>query len=400
MKIGIYREFTTESAGLGGAEFCVAALAEAFEERHDVDIIHNIRALTRERIGEYFGIELRRTRFRFEQGDPLLCPELKFQSRLPWKKYREAAMWRADLSKPYDLFICFIHHVPPFCHARYGVLIVLFPFFNRTNHWPWREVLVGRRPRPILATHKAVYKWMWAERFRSYTHRYAISEYTRWWTKRWWNVDCDVLYPPVNIRSRPLDKQPLILSIGRFDRTKQHLDMVKAFALLARAGLGDWSYRCVGGLDDSMDQQSYFDQVRTAAGSLPIQLSANPSRADVESSLGSARIFWHAMGYGKDDEAEPFFMEHFGIATVEAMAWGCVPVVVNRGGQPEIVRHGIDGFVWDTLEELEHYTRLLMSDNELRDKMSESARLRAQTFDKQRFVKEVADRCKISLANT
>jgi glycosyltransferase involved in cell wall biosynthesis len=213
-------------------------------------------------------------------------------------------------------------------------------------------------------------------------------------------VDCDVLYPPVDIRSQPLDKQALILSLGRFDRTKQHLDLVRAFESLARAGLGDWSYRCVGGLDDSVEQQSYFDEVRTAAGTLPIQFRVNPSRAEVESSLGAAQIFWHAMGYGKDDEAEPYYMEHFGIATVEAMAWGGVPVVVNRGGQPEIVRHGIDGFVWDTLEELEHYTRLLMSDDGLRAKMSESARLRAQTFDKQRFVREVAARCKLSLANT
>jgi glycosyltransferase involved in cell wall biosynthesis len=39
------------------------------------------------------------------------------------------------------------------------------------------------------------------------------------------------------------------------------------------------------------------------------------------------------------------------------MAAGCVPVVVNKGGQPEIVEHGKNGFVWNTLDELKAYSR-------------------------------------------
>ena len=94
--------------------------------------------------------------------------------------------------------------------------------------------------------------------------------------------------------------------------------------------------------------------------------------------LGKAAVFWHAMGFGEDQDANPLAMEHFGIATVEAMARGCVPVVIKRGGQPEIVRHGVDGFLWETLEELEHYTRLLTGDSELRRTMAESARRRTR----------------------
>jgi L-malate glycosyltransferase len=399
MKIGIYREFTGAGAGLGGAEFCVAALAEGFEGRHEVDVIHNIAALTPESIEEFFGITLRHTRFRIEQGVQLFKPEMNFQSRLPWKKYFEAARWNSQLSKPYDMFICFTHYLPPFCHAREGMLVVLFPLFDRAKCWPWTEWQDGRHPGVIRATKLAVHKLIWSARFRSYGHRYAISEFTRRWTKKWWDVDCAVQYPPVDIRARRSEKQPIILSLGRFVPAKQYLNLIRTFEAMTRSGLGDWSYHCLGGLDDLGDHRAYFDELQRAAGSLPVCLRVNPSRAVVESSLGSARIFWHAMGFGKDEGTEPFAMEHFGIATVEAMAWGCVPVVVNRGGQPEIVRHGIDGFLWDTLEELEQYTRLLIGDDELRAKMSESASRRAQTFSKQSFVREVADRCKIPLGS-
>jgi L-malate glycosyltransferase len=397
MKIGIYREFSGEWATLGGAEFCVAALAEGLEEQHDVEIIHDIPALTRESVAEFFGIRLRRTRFRFERGSPLMKPAVLDRSRRPWRMYRQAARWNSHLSAPYDLFICFTHFLPPFCHAGDGLLIVLFPFLDRSRYWPWSEGPGGRRPRMLRAARNAVYDWVWDERFRSYRHRFAISEFTRRWTKRWWDIDCGVLYPPVDLRARGGAKQPVILSVGRFHPTKKQLELVRAFAALTRAGSGGWSYHCAGGLTDRADERAFYDELRCAAGSAPIRFTANPSRAELESSMGSAGIFWHAKGYGEDEEARPAAMEHFGIVTVEAMAWGCVPVVVNRGGQPEIVRHGVDGFLWDTLGELEHYTRLLMRDDALRAAMSASARQRAQAFGKQRFVREVADRCGLPL---
>src|SRR5262249_31745169 len=77
--------------------------------------------------------------------------------------------------------------------------------------------------------------------------------------------------------------------------------------------------------------------------------------------------------------------EHFGIVTVEAMAAGCVPVVVNKGGQREIVQHGVNGFLWNTLEELKGYTQLLARDEPLWARLSDAARLRARDFSREGF---------------
>jgi glycosyltransferase involved in cell wall biosynthesis len=78
------------------------------------------------------------------------------------------------------------------------------------------------------------------------------------------------------------------------------------------------------------------------------------------------------------------------MATAEAMAAGCVPVVVNKGGQREIVEHGTTGFLWNTLDELKRFTRVLIDDAVLRERMSCAARQRAQRFSRRRFVQQMS----------
>ncbi len=68
--------------------------------------------------------------------------------------------------------------------------------------------------------------------------------------------------------------------------------------------------------------------------------------------MSTASIFWSATGLGEDEERAPWAQEHFGMTTAEAMAGGCVPVVIDRAGQREIVREGVNGFRWSTPAEL------------------------------------------------
>ena len=65
-----------------------------------------------------------------------------------------------------------------------------------------------------------------------------------------------------------------------------------------------------------------------------------------------ATLYWHATGYGENEAHHPERFEHFGITPVEAMAAGCVPIVLGKGGLPEIVEHDKSGFLWNTLDEL------------------------------------------------
>jgi glycosyltransferase involved in cell wall biosynthesis len=161
--------------------------------------------------------------------------------------------------------------------------------------------------------------------------------------------------------------------------------MVAAFRQMEAAGLGGWEYHCVGGLRDTPAHRAYFERLGAQGSGGGVRLAANLGRGELKRLFERASIFWHASGYGHDEDADPVRAEHFGISTAEAMAAGCVPVVVNRGGQREIVEHGVSGFLWETLEELKDYTGRLVADDALRSRMSEAARARAARFSREAF---------------
>jgi glycosyltransferase involved in cell wall biosynthesis len=73
------------------------------------------------------------------------------------------------------------------------------------------------------------------------------------------------------------------------------------------------------------------------------------------------------------------------MTTVEAMAGGCVPVVIDRAGQKEIVREGVDGFRWTTPDELIDRTVQLADNEPLRAALAASAVERAQAYSEDAF---------------
>jgi glycosyltransferase involved in cell wall biosynthesis len=390
VRIGIYHELASED--IGGAECCVAMLAEALARRHRVEVVNHAPALTLDRLAAFTGTDLAGVRLRHVPADFRYFEDAPLRPFLnPRRQYCLARAWQQDLTAPYDLFVTFIHHVPPFCHARRGVLVVLFPTFCPQRHWPWKG---SRSPlrRCVRGLYQGYYAWEWKKRLGTYQVRAAISDYTRKWTRLWWGVDCPVVYPPVDTRFRPGEKEDLLLSVGRFTDwmgLKRQQEMITAFRKISDR-LPGWRYYCVGGLSELAADRAYFERARRLAEGGPVHIEAGLKRARVKELLTRARVFWHAAGYGHDGDLRPEVAEHFGIATVEAMAAGCVPVVINKGAQPEIVRHGVDGFLWDTPEQLQTYTLKLARDGGLFARMSEAARNRARRFTRDRFVRELA----------
>jgi len=73
------------------------------------------------------------------------------------------------------------------------------------------------------------------------------------------------------------------------------------------------------------------------------------------------------------------------------MASGCVPVVIGKGGQPEIVAHGRNGFLWHTMEELKALTWRLIEDVALRQDLAGAAIRDSHRFDKAHFQNRVQE---------
>ena len=224
----------------------------------------------------------------------------------------------------------------------------------------------------------------------SMIHQYVYnSEFTRKIIERSLPKDKGtVLYPPIDIEQfKPGKKEKIILSVSRFDspsHSKRQDILIRAFRELLPSAKG-YKLIITGGLKGSKSLVSPL--VRLAQG-LPVEIIINPDLNKLKQLYSHAKIFWHAAGYGIDDEKEPEKVEHFGMTTVEAMSAGCVPVVIAKGGQKEIVSKG-NGLLFEDIPDLVDQTKKIINDNELAESFSKSAVKRAGKYSFNNFVKQI-----------
>ncbi|MGE5619842.1 MAG: glycosyltransferase [Sphingomonadaceae bacterium] len=217
-----------------------------------------------------------------------------------------------------------------------------------------------------------------------------ISAFSQKWLDIYWGKKGEILYPPVDVdvyTPSPVRKN-VILNVGRFfsgSHNKKHIVMIEAFKRLCRRGLKGWELHLVGGVASGEVHEAYLKRVKRKAVGYPIFIHADAPFAELKKLYEEASIYWHASGYGENENRNPIRFEHFGITTVEAMAAGCVPVVIAKAGQLETVEHGRSGFLWNTTRELEDYTLRVINDHSLRASLQQGAISRARAFDQQSF---------------
>ncbi len=183
-----------------------------------------------------------------------------------------------------------------------------------------------------------------------------------------------LLYPPIApVPDLGLPKEKLILACSRIDADKKLELLVDAYR---GSDFLRGNYRLAIAGNNAIDSVDYWKWLRGYAEGANIEFYPNASWDKIVELYNRAEVFWHCKGFGEED---PYMMEHFGMTTVEAMGAGCIPVVINKGGQAEIVTEG-SGFKWDTLQELVARTEELARDPGLRERMSRAARERAAYF--------------------
>jgi glycosyltransferase involved in cell wall biosynthesis len=244
----------------------------------------------------------------------------------------------------------------------------------------------GRLPAPVVGVRDGLAR---RRRDLSWVGRYsriaANSAFTAQWIERLWDVHAEVLYPPVSPAVYTAGGGATVLSIGRFfDRSFGHCKkqdvLVDAWNEWESAGgpPSAWKLRLLGGADAA--SREYVLDLRRRTLDTRVSVEVNVERQVITDALATSAIFWHAGGFGEDPDRHPDRFEHFGIAVVEAMAAGCVPVVYGSAGPAEIVTDGVDGFHWATVPDLIAVTRRLIDDPELFARMSAAAVNRAGNF--------------------
>lgn len=232
---------------------------------------------------------------------------------------------------------------------------------------------------------KNVNKNIWGQiKLGTWTKAIYNSVFTKDHIEKEWNIKGEVVYPPVDVENfKPGRKKKQIVSVGRFvsGDTKKQSIMIEIFSkLVKKNNLEDWSLHLAGGIMKGND--NYLEELRSKAQGLNVFFHENIKLDDLVELYSQSMIYWHAMGY---DERDPKNLEHFGITTVEAMASGCVPIVINKGGQREIVENGVNGFLWDSVDACIEKTILVVKNAKLREEASSNALKTATTFSKQAF---------------
>jgi len=219
------------------------------------------------------------------------------------------------------------------------------------------------------------------------------SEFTRKVIEKEYGVKGVVIYPPVAVEEfEPMRKKKMILSVGRFSQLKQAKRqdvLVEVFCRMVEEGLSGWKLVLAGGVGVGTDKK-WFRQLKEEAKGYPIEIKENPDFGQLKKLYGTARIFWSAAGFEVDEASEPERVEHFGIAVVEAMAAGAVPVVYWAGGHREIVRRGKSGEGWGSEEELRAKSLKLVEDEKYWGLLSRVAQKDAQKYSFPRFADEIS----------
>ncbi|HOR01641.1 MAG TPA: glycosyltransferase [Candidatus Woesebacteria bacterium] len=233
------------------------------------------------------------------------------------------------------------------------------------------------------------------ERMRSFDIVFANSKFTQKWIKKYWKRDSIVLYPPVpfvGINSK-VKKQNKICSVGRFftsGHSKKQEVMIKAFKKMVDNGLKNWELHLAGGLGNEPGSAEFVHKILKLASKYPIYFHFNQSRKFIENLYQSSKIYWHAAGFKENENKNPIKFEHFGIAPIEAMSAGCVPVVYNGGGLPDSINIiGLDPnkHLFNSIDELVTNTQnLIQTKTELDSKSI--LKIINSNFSKEAFVKK------------
>jgi N-acetyl-alpha-D-glucosaminyl L-malate synthase BshA len=123
-----------------------------------------------------------------------------------------------------------------------------------------------------------------------------------------------------------------------------------------------------------------------------LMVGDGPDRGPAERLARELKVDRNVTFLGKQDHVErllpqahvllmPSELEGFGLAALEAMACGVPAVATNVGGVPELVSHGVDGFLEKPGDIAAQAARViaLLSDASLHDKMAQAARHTATT---------------------
>lgn len=202
------------------------------------------------------------------------------------------------------------------------------------------------------------------------------SHFSAMMIKKFLNSKPLILYPPVNVEifevigKFPEHRENIVVSIGRYSPEKRF-----EWILHVAREMPDINFIIIGSANNKYSI-SYYEKLMLMKRRMNlnnVELLRNLPFKAMLKILSKAKVYLHAMK-----------MEHFGIAVVEAMAAGLVPVVHRSGGTyTDVIEFGRYGYAYETLEECVKAIRHAL-DNHL--KWFPVVKRAARRFSRKRFI--------------
>src|SRR3989344_7708867 len=276
MKIGIFDPYLDD---LGGGEKYMMTIAECLSKKHDVRVFWN-NSKDLDLLIERFSLDLSKVKL----VNNIFAPNSSFTERLRESRKYDIIILLSDGSIPLLLSKkLFVHIQQPLEQFEKGSLKNFFKLLRVTKF-------------------------------------FCNSEYTKSFINNKFGIKTIVIYPPVETKPKNVEKENIILHVGRFrvknagiDDYKKQQMMIDAFKEIVDGGLKNWEFIIATSVKENDTEE--FERVKKTATNYPIKFLVNKKNVELWELYSRAKIYWHASGFGENLRLHPEFAEHFGIST-------------------------------------------------------------------------------------
>jgi len=370
VKIGVIHSSLNRS--LGGAEkLCVETIRALKEAGYFVDLIVNSKTDPRI-VKTIFGVAT------YPDKEIVVQPSVQIPtiiySRFVHWLFRDV-FYASRLRRNYDLTI----NTKPLLPIAFTDVMYMH-FFSFPGSL---EVYYKKYQNTMMKIYKFPYEVLiklCAEVFNSLQSKPVVltnSQFSKQVIMKYLDVVPFVIYPPVDVEKylalgEGKERKNIILTISRIEEGKG-LDIIPELA----ERVSNAKFVIIGTLSSDHYLRYLRKMIKNMGVARRVKIIPNASETVKRAFLSKSKIFFHPMKY-----------EHFGIAIVEAMAAGLVPLVSRTGGPwIDILnrKQGLYGFAYEDVDSCISYVDELLNDDNLRKSMVKRAVERSRRFTSENF---------------
>lgn len=216
------------------------------------------------------------------------------------------------------------------------------------------------------------------------TGNIAISNFELELLRRAKATRCSLLYQGTDTqfyRPGPKSTGPsavVVAQLNRFSMVRKGVDKAIEAAALIRSHFPDFLLHVVGPVSD--DGRQYLSELQDRVGLAGVELHGEVSREEKRRWLSRAWAY-----------VQPSMLEGFGVAVLESMACGTVPVCSTAGSLPEVVGDAGLLLAEPTASEVAYAVVALLRDAPWREVLERLCVERARQFDQKRRVRRLGE---------